>query len=237
MKFHRNQLAVLLLALVLLSCKSESPIEGLWLVEKVQAGDMEMTPDAKWTRFNANQSYTSGNGWFQHDAGTWSLNENNQLSIETADGVKDPAGSFTVAIESNKMTWTRTEEGMEVTVNLIRINERPKAFGDKVIGAWDLITATRNGENILTEIDPEGTRLLYMGWDRRFRDHITGDNRKVGIYRPSAHGQTLEMVEYGSGNNITRWQTDISETSLKLTHKTDSTEEVREYVRVHELAN
>ena len=41
-----------------------------------------MTPNARWMRFNPDFTQESGNGWFQHSLGSWSLNSiKGELSI------------------------------------------------------------------------------------------------------------------------------------------------------------
>ena len=61
----------ILIAACLLSCEKENrnSIHGLWLVEKVEVGENSMTPVARWTKFNADRTQTSGNGWLQHSNG------------------------------------------------------------------------------------------------------------------------------------------------------------------------
>ena len=74
-----NNLRIGLLILVtflLTSCKNEqtqkeNAILGLWVVKKVKMGDQEMTPIARWMRFNKDSTQTSGNGWLQHSEGSW----------------------------------------------------------------------------------------------------------------------------------------------------------------------
>jgi hypothetical protein len=34
-------------------------------------GNNEMTPIARWMRFNKDSTQTSGNGWLQHSEGSW----------------------------------------------------------------------------------------------------------------------------------------------------------------------
>ena len=42
-----------IILLVCISCKKQSKIDGLWEVTKVKMGENEMTPNARWMRFNA----------------------------------------------------------------------------------------------------------------------------------------------------------------------------------------
>ena len=74
---------------------SAQSLVGLWEVKSVRVGSELMTPIAKWSMFNADGSYTSGNGWLQNSAGTWQLNEvDNSLSMNETHGLKDEFGAF-----------------------------------------------------------------------------------------------------------------------------------------------
>lgn len=52
------------------SCDQPSTIEGLWVVKSLMVGEKKMTPNARWTRFHADQTQESGNGRFQHSYGS-----------------------------------------------------------------------------------------------------------------------------------------------------------------------
>ena len=59
-------------------------------------------------------------------------------SAEETNGIVDTAEPFKVEVDKEKMTWTRTEEGMPVKVMLSRADALPKAPADAVQGLWDL---------------------------------------------------------------------------------------------------
>ena len=120
-----------LLALWLSGCDQKPVMEGLWLVKKVTVGNEDVTPNARWTRFNADHTYESGNGWFQHTLGTWQLdNEKNELTMLNTNGIKDDQEPFTISISDSEMYWSRQEEGLKVEVTLLRSNELPQTYGD-----------------------------------------------------------------------------------------------------------
>ena len=65
-----------------MACENKTTIEGLWIVKSVRVGEQEMTPNAKWARFNSDLAQESGNGWFQHSYGIWNLDpKTNELSF------------------------------------------------------------------------------------------------------------------------------------------------------------
>lgn len=108
-------LLVLLTCLLMVSCEKSNRIEGLWVVEEVAVGEQEMTPNARWMRFNADSTQQSGNGWLQHSYGTWSMNEKTgELSVENVNGLDDPYGAFDVSVGKDTMFWSRQEEGQQV---------------------------------------------------------------------------------------------------------------------------
>lgn len=106
-----TSLLSLMIIFTFFSCEKKSTIEGLWIVKSVVIGQKEMTPNARWIRFNSDHSQESGNGKFQHSYGTWKLNlESNELSIENLNGLDDLNEPFVTSISKNEMIWERTEE-------------------------------------------------------------------------------------------------------------------------------
>src|SRR5210317_922475 len=107
----------LIIVLSFFSCEKTKTIEGLWVVKLVVAGDEEMTPNARWTRFNSDLTQESGNGRFQHSYGTWKLNQNsNELFIENTNGLDDINEPFVISLNQSEMIWERTEEGQNIKV-------------------------------------------------------------------------------------------------------------------------
>ena len=131
----------ILIALVLISSviTSNAQIEGLWNVIDVTVGEEIMTPTAKWTRFKADGSYESGNGWQKNSEGNWSLNEETmELTLDETYDVYEDAPPFIITQKANTMTWIRMEHGKKVKVNLEKIEEIPQAPWDKLVGIWEL---------------------------------------------------------------------------------------------------
>ena len=101
-------------------------ITGLWLVERVQVGEEQMTPVAKWFDIRDDGTCNSGNGWLQNMTGTWSFDKDtSEFSATNKFGIKDEAGPFAVEFMGESMLWSRTEEGMDVRVHLTRITTAP----------------------------------------------------------------------------------------------------------------
>ena len=144
---NKFQLLLLACLMISLSCSKEPEpgIEGLWVVTQVKAGENEMTPKARWMRFNADLTQESGNGWLQHSIGTWKLDESNRLIIENSNGLKDPNEPFKVSISGSAMTWNRTEEGQDLHVYLKRASHLPTKDADLLYGLWQLKEATGKG--------------------------------------------------------------------------------------------
>ena len=136
-----KNLLLLVFVVFLFSCnyknKKELKIDGLWIVKKVKVGQEEMTPIAKWIKFNPDSTQTSGNGWLQHSFGSWSVHKN-KLSMKNTNGVDDESEPFKISLESSKMTWTREEEGQNVEVFLEKIDKIPTSDGNKLMGLWKL---------------------------------------------------------------------------------------------------
>ena len=154
--------------LLLIGCENKPTLEGLWIVKSVQVGEQEMTPNARWTRFNADFTQESGNGRFEHSYGTWSLNpETSELSIQNTNGLEDLYDPFKVTINQNEMTWERAEEGQNLTVNLERSTKLPETYGDKLLGLWQLVNAAGNGE-YFSESKTPTIENIHFRWDKRF---------------------------------------------------------------------
>jgi len=159
----------LLIILIFLSCDKTATIEGLWVVKSVVVGDEEMTPNARWTRFNSDLTQESGNGRFQHSYGTWTLNQNsNELSIQNTNGLRDLNGPFVISIGQNEMIWERTEEGQNIKVILERSSQLPETYGDKILGLWKLESAIGN-DNYFGQSDKKDINdYIFFRWDKRF---------------------------------------------------------------------
>lgn len=172
--------------------KSTSKIDGLWEVKKVKIGDQEMTPVARWMRFNADSTQTSGNGWLQHSIGSWSLNDKNQLTVHNSNGLADNYEPFSIVLKEDNMIWSREEEGQNVQVFLKRIVKIPASDGNKLMGLWKL----ENIKPTKDEIQPK-LKTIYISWDNRFIKQFVSGKKEYGIYKIHGHKPELQMVNYG----------------------------------------
>ncbi len=173
--------SLFLLVLSISSCeKPKKPgIYGVWAVEKVTMGDQEVTPVDRWMQFNEDGTQISGNGWYPHSRGTFSLKDS-ILSTETSNGLKDPAGPFTVRPMDSTMTFHRTEEGMPLTVYLRKISQYPTSGRDHIIGAWET----------------DSSETVFFRWDRVYKWTYPDGHVEFGIYKYHSHKSEIECVPY-----------------------------------------
>lgn len=222
-----------LFSILFFSCKNEPQIIGLWSVKSVMAGDQEMTPNARWTKFNADFTQESGNGWFQHSIGTWKLDmESMNLSVENSNGVNDSNEPFTIAIEGNKMTWKRQEGEQTITVNLERIQKLPMTYGDQVLGLWELKEAEGEG-NYFPNSKEDAKGTLFLKWDRRF-DIRTKNGRITGVYNVHGHKPELELIPYGDQLERSFWKINFKEKQIDLTLLNSDSLVKRTFQRIHD---
>ena len=209
------------LSVSFLACQKESSIEGLWLVENVQMGEDTMTPVSRWMRFQSDNTQTSGNGWLQHSYGTWSI-QKDQLIVEDTNGIVDNVNPFTVDIQSNRMIWKRIEDGLEVVVNLKRIEELPQSEGNKLIGLWKLTKSTVDENDVTVVVNPEGTSMLHLRWDHVYVEHNMPKGKNYGVYKVHGHKPEIQLVNYGDESQFSFWNFSVHEEKLTLT-STDGT--------------
>lgn len=197
-----------------LAAQSKESLVGLWLISEVRVGEQMMTPDARWSRFNADGTQESGNGWFQHAYGTYEFDEGSmELSVETKNQLDDPFGPFNVSFEgSNEMSWIRREEGEQVQVSLVRIDELPSTNRDKLIGLWQLKEA--EGAGPFYEEDGNESDYLFIRWDGKFVIGKSG-NRIYGVYNVHAHKPEIELIPYGDSNR-SFWKFDLQQSEIEI---------------------
>jgi len=223
---------MLFIGFLIVSCESEPTMEGLWVVKSVTAGEREVTPNARWMRFNNDFTQQSGNGWFQHSVGTWQLNpSSDELTITNTNGLDDQSVPFKVTLSKNEMAWKRMEEGLIVEVKLERANQLPTTSGDQLLGLWKLEKAVGDGK-YFSESE-EADDYLYFGWDKRFK---TGSERGqfTGVYHVHGHRAEVELIPYRAlGRNS--WSIKFGEHVLELQLlDTDSTV-IRSFKRIHDF--
>lgn len=214
---RRIKVASLLVLLLVFStsCKKEPSIEGLWLVKQVQVGKMAMTPVQRWTRFNADGTHTSGNGWLQHAYGNWKL-DGKSLTVIDKNGIHSNINPFQVDIQENYMDWRRMENGEEVIVNFKRIEKIPQSDGNKLVGLWKLNKSTDDGNDITAMVNPDGKSMLQLGWDNRYVQHNMPKGKNYGVYKIHGHKNEIQLVNYGSESKFSFWNFTIENDQLIL---------------------
>lgn len=228
-----KQILLCSIVLFLISCQKANTIEGLWEVEVVTVGEETMTPQAKWTRFNKDHSQESGNGWYKHSVGTWNLDtETQQLKIINTNSYKDPADPFVVKLEKDKMTWTRTEEGMLVEVQLKRIESLPQTPEDQLMGVWDLEKVSVDGIDSTKVYDPNQNWYMFISWDKRFRIRNTPKGLISGVYQVHSHKPQLNLFIYGDSIKYQSWNFEIKPKRLTLRNTQEGVEIIKEYKRI-----
>ena len=236
MKRIKQVLCFIAFVALLFGCHNEqaknSRIHGLWEVEKVVVGEDSMTPVSRWTRFNSDGTQTSGNGWFQHLIGAWSIKED-LLTIRSSNGVIDEAEPFKLKFTNDKMTWKREEDGQEVTVHLKRIEEIPTSDGNKLLGLWKLIKSTSDGSDITVMSNPDSKAMLHLRWDNMYVQHNMPKGKQYGIYKIHGHKPEIQLVNYGESPQFSFWKFTIFKDKLTLT-STDG-QSVMEFERIYQF--
>ena len=226
----------LLIILTFFSCETTTrTIEGLWIVKSVVIGDEEMTPNARWTRFNSDQTQESGNGRFQHSYGTWKLNpESNELSIENSNGLDDLNEPFVVSIRQNEMIWERIEEGQKVKVTLVRSSHLPETYGDKILGLWKLERVIGHGRYFEHSDKEETNDYIFFRWDKRFV--IESEKGRInGVYNVHGHKPEVELIPYGAQVKRDFWGIHFGENKITLKLLNSDTTVTRQFRRIRKF--
>ncbi|WP_397446819.1 hypothetical protein [Polaribacter sp. R77954] len=228
----------LVLTILLFSCNEinthqNDNIEGLWLVKKVNMNNQDLTPIAKWMRFNADSTQSSGNGWLQHSVGSWSLNTNNELSVTNTNGIIDIAEPFKVELSQNKMTWKRKEDGMNVTVFLERINKLPTSEANKLFGLWKFDSVLENGKVVSAELNPDNNAMLFLRWDNTYELRNYPKGEQYGFFKTHGHRLQIDMVSYSSEPKLQFYTFRLQGDKLVL-KSTNSNKEIR-LTRIHQF--
>jgi len=221
------------ICIALMNCEKKSTIDGLWIVKSVKVGEEEMTPNGRWTKINPDFTQQSGNGWFQHSIGTWSLDsETQELTIINTNGLNDSNGPFKINLEGNSMIWKRNEEGQDIEVFLQRSDELPTTYGDNLLGLWQLEKAVGNGPYF----EPDGLGVIYFGWDRRFMIP-SAKGRINGVYNVHGHKPEVELIPYGKELNRDFWKIDFGENSISLSLLNSDSTVTRQFKRIYDFPN
>lgn len=217
------------------SCENKQTIEGLWVVKSVTVGEEEMTPNARWMRFNSDFTQESGNGWFQHSIGSWSLNpETNELSITNTNGVNDQNEPFQIVVGKNEMIWKGMEEGDSIKVLLTRSAKLPETYGDNLLGLWKLDEAIGSG-NYFTQPSKTNTiEYLFFRWDKRFVIR-SEKGRTSGVYHVHGHKPEVELIPNGDQFKRDLWKVDYADDSITLKLLNTDSVVIRKFKRIHEF--
>ena len=194
---------VILIITILSGCQKTQTLTGLWIVKSVKMGNEEMTPNARWMRFNPDFTQESGNGWLQHSAGNWTYSsEHSELEISNTNGLADPYGPFKVKLRDGQMTWKRLEEGQPIEVTLVKKEELPKTNGDQILGLWELVKTTGTSPHTSDLVDEMD--YLFFRWDRKY---VVGTKKRkaYGVYNVHGHKAELELFPYNKDLNKSRW--------------------------------
>lgn len=218
---------------LLYGCNKSQYIEGLWVVKTVKVGNEEMTPNARWMRFNNDNTQQSGNGWYQHSIGSWNLDEKTQqLSINNTNGLLDKNEPFKIYFENENMIWERTEEGQEITVVLEKSNDLPTTNGDKIMGLWRLEESTGNG--VFFEKFNKNPESLFLRWDKKFV--LKSDYESIhGVYNVHGHKPEVEFIPYGESFERSFWKFNVDKDQITFTLLNSDSLVQGKFVRIHEF--
>jgi len=228
------RISILLIFTIVIGCskQSEKGIVGLWVVEKVQMGEQSMTPIARWMRFETDSTQTSGNGWFQHSYGSWSMN-GDQLRVIDVNGITDEFEPFKISLNEDKMTWIRNEEGQGVTVHLKRATKVPASKGNQLIGLWKLTKATDQENDITAITNPDDKAMMHLRWDYMYVQHNMPKGRRFGVYKIHAHKPEIQLVNYGNESQFSFWNFSLEGNKLLL--KSTDQKSTMEFERIHQF--
>ncbi len=216
------------------SCEKKT-IEGLWTVKSVVVGDEEMTPNARWIRFDSDLTQASGNGRFQHSYGTWKLNQKSyELSIKNSNGLDDLNDPFMISYTDNEMIWKRTEEGQDIKITLERSFKLPETYGDKILGLWELEKAISNGNYFEESEQKEINDYIFFRWDKRFV--IRSEKGRVnGVYNVHGHKPEVELIPYGDQVKRDLWEIQFEENQITLKLLNSDSIVTRQFRRIHKF--
>ncbi len=211
-------------------------LKGIWLVDKVQVGNDQMTPVSKWFKFHDNGKYESGNGWLQNMIGLWSYDKSsNEFSATNTLGIKDESGPFKVDFSEGNMIWTRVEEGMNVKIHLQKIKNIPPSYTDLLSGLWQI--QDLNEVDKMADSGPlKGLDHLFIRWDRIYRATYQDKNRKTGYWHVNGHRPELTLLPHQPEAPVESWRIKVDEKELELTGISDTNkDQVKKFIRIHQF--
>ena len=166
------------LLLISISTFSQAQITGLWEVTLVEVGGQTPTPTAKWFDLKEGGQMLSGNGGVINQWGSWQAPKEQQtLLFSQASGEQDPAGPFTITqLTTDQMTWKRNEEGMEVVIQLKKVNRLPLANWDLLQGGWTVKEIYSSAEHQTRPPTAAEHNTYFFRWDHLYK--ASGGNDK-----------------------------------------------------------
>lgn len=192
------------------------PVDGFWLVTKVTIGGKDLTPVARWFRLGEGKQ-VSGNGWTQHSFGTYKFDKKtSEVAFVTANEPDDEFGAFKVERKGPLMTWTRTEEGQAVVVDLKPITELPMSPADEVKGLWILESAVERDVNITKQFDPDHKYFLFIRWDRMYVRQINAHERISGYWFFDAHRPEITFISENREQEDEKWTVTIDRQKMTM---------------------
>ncbi|NQX92927.1 MAG: hypothetical protein HRT74_12540 [Flavobacteriales bacterium] len=223
------------LILLLFGCDDKPTIEGLWLIESVKVGNEDMTPNARWTRFNADHTQESGNGKFEHSHGTWAFDPAcKELSIVNTNGLEAPYDPFKVSVSKERMTWERVYVGQAMTIDLVRTNKLPETHGDQLLGLWRLEELTGTGKYFGNADQTNSNSFVFFRWDKRFV--IQSDLGRInGVYNVHGHKSEVELIPYGENLDRDFWDIKFEEDAITLTLLNSEETIQRRFIRTNKF--
>ncbi len=234
---YKIKLSILLISIsVFFSCNNieqENTIIGLWEVEKVKMNEKEMTPIARWMRFNKDSTQSSGNGWLQHSVGNWAYTNENKLTVTNTNGIVDNAEPFNVELSKNSMTWKRKEEGHNVIVYLKRTEKLPTSEANKLYGLWKFDAVIEDNKEIIDSLNPTKNAMLFLRWDNTYELRNYPRGEQYGMFKTHGHRLQIDMVSYSKQPKYQFYKYNLENNKLVL-KSTNSNKEIK-LTRIHQF--
>ncbi len=174
---------LLILGLIMSFNLPAQKILGLWEVKRVEVGERERTPQAKWVEFSEN-GFIGGNGLLRNSAGTykWDPNASSIRMVDTL-GLKDPFGAFSVSWTGDTMLWERVEDEAKVRVMLVSAVDIPVRLSDKAVGIWTPKTS-------------DSLSYMFLRWDRLYVLQYKDGRRYSGVWQSHSHRDELVFLPW-----------------------------------------
>ncbi|WP_422006999.1 hypothetical protein [Roseivirga pacifica] len=194
---------------------------GMWTVVKVMVGNRELTPTAKWFKYESTGKITGGNGNIQNLNGAYTFDRENKTLVQSNENEVDSYGAFNVSFsdDGKYMAWQRMEDGMEVNVLLERTSEKPKAPWDLIVGGWTMSKAellNPETKQVQKTLDLERDRYFFM-WDRAYRKfNAAGEQVETGVWHIGGHSNEVWTIN-NADNTKTIWQVEFSKNENHMT--------------------